>query len=271
MEAKERKRVSLRLMVRFLRDRPLSLVLGLFLGVMPAVLLPCAVLGALLLGEWDPGRRDEETLRTEGKEVTGYVAGIESDQSTTVNGDYPTVISYRFDADGEPRSGTMKTLENVAGWRSGTEVTVAYLGDQSIIVGVEPYVFPYWLVIAVHVSYIPIGMAFLVHCLLAARKKAILHTRGEMVTATVGRVDRAGPFWPFLRPKWWVTYAFEGKDGRTFRGKSLTTDCTIGERKAGGDEVDVLCLPGNEAVNCVKEQWVNSGPTTAPDADVARD
>jgi hypothetical protein len=109
-----------------------GLVIGIITGFVgiPILLLGVALLGMggwVFIWRYQESQKVVDVLR-EGEATRGQIVEIQQDHSVSVNGQYPWVIRYQFEANGQDHEGKVTTL-NQPGQRlqAGRAVCVLYL------------------------------------------------------------------------------------------------------------------------------------------------
>ena len=250
-----RRRVPFLRKVKWLGDRPAALTAGLVFGIAPLVtILPIALL--LWLHAWPCA--NYRAITKDGQTAPGQIVEVGADESTSVNGSNPHVLHYSFTVGGQTRTGTMKTMDSAAaGMTPGQAVTVRYLDDQSMIDGMEPYEFPFWIFAILIVPDVVVGIPLLAYVALGARRKARLYATGMVRKAQVVTLENTGG-WPLYATgtRFRITYSFKDDIGKETFGTAITRDLTLARERHKGDEILILCLPEDNRVNCLAEDAV---------------
>jgi len=251
--------VPWKLRLKWLRERPVALLLGVFLVGVPPALFPLHYWILTRIESQVAGGIDYHTLSRHGKDASGNVVGVSLGEDITLYGEQPWIVAYQFEADGREHSGEMKTLDRsvVADWQAGHPVHVKYLGPESMITDVKPYRIPIWKIYVICVvGNMGVGLPFLAYAIAGMRNKATLYRSGLLTRGKISAMRLATwlGFMPLFRFRFKVTYRFQDHDGNEVLGSSISTNVALLNGGKQGDPVDVLFLESRPEVNCLAEE-----------------
>jgi len=251
--------VPWKLRLRWLRDRPVAFLLGVFfVGFPPVMVLPqywaLSRIESQLAGDVDYGM-----LARQGKDASGEMIGVRIGEVTVFGRERPWVVEYRFVANGREHRAEMKTLDkhSPGDWREGHPVSVRYLGPESMITDVEPYAPTLWkLWIFGLCGEMTFGLPFLLYAIAGMRKKVTLYQSGALAKGRISAMHLATwlGFMPLFKFRFKVTYRFQDHDDKEVLGSSISTNVALLNGGKQGDPVDILFLGSRPEVNCLAEK-----------------
>ena len=193
---------------------------------------------------------NDAKIRATGKAAQGEVLRIEDTPGLTLNNVPPKKVTFRYKADGVEHedSVTVNSVE-VSEWKKGQPVAVLHVNGQAILADVHPVAFPIpaWLMITSIVSWLAVGISFLVYGLVGTQRKYQVLRRGVCRQGNLLSIETWNVFASSFPTGWFrATYTYVDSTGREWLGVSRTRELTLANHKRKGDPIEILVLPSDE-------------------------
>jgi hypothetical protein len=202
------------------------------------------------------GRYDFAGINKYGTEKTAKITSIESVKNISINYEHPSIISYAYDDNGQSTADKFETLDldKINGFTVGTEVKILAYQGQSIIKGLVPFSFPFYLFYILPAVFLIVGLPLLLLGLIPALKIFNLYKTGILKEAYIVSINSQGgmmlPISSF-KQNLLVNYFFYNEFGGQVFGESLTNDFLILTNKKAGDPIDIFVSEENEDKSCL--------------------
>ena len=244
--------VSLRTRLAIIRQYPLLLIfaVGSVLLSLTFFLLYSTIFA--IAGHNEPVP-DYDRIEAEGITTEGEIISIYTKTNITINNEHPTVISYNYARDGELMHDTFTTLapDRVNLLRVGDTITVRYLDDASMIEGLEPFEFPFNVILWIVATPFALAAVVLVIILLVQTQRIVhLYKYGEVKDASVISIAPSGTA---LGRQLEIYYQYATRLGPV-SGKSVSHDHALQFERKYGDTIKVFVSPNDESKSCVAPQ-----------------
>jgi hypothetical protein len=178
--------------------------------------------------------------------TTGVILDIETQYSTTVDNEHPSIISYRYQDNGREVKSRIKTLDpdKVSRLSVGDSVIVKYLDDQSMIASMEPFEFPIDLFLLIPGAFFVAGLVIALIVAFATQQEIMLFkqgkvTKAEVLSITRMRIGRSES----LK----VNYQYKGDSGRMHITEKRTKDISLANSLKSGDTIKIFVSPADES------------------------
>jgi len=242
--------VPLRLRIRLSFSNPLVAVAGAILLLGP---LPMFAVFSLVIFV-GPDQPDFDLINQNGQDAEGEIISCEVDDNTTINGRPPRTVTYRYSVDGVSREDRYSTMSvaKADSLRPGGKVKVKHFEGDSVIPGLAPGYFPWWIFMALPGLFAVVGLSLLLYPIIQGRKRVHLYERGALVSGKVISVEERGlafpamPF-PVMKREYNVAYSYGDGLGNDRVGRAKTADLTLIKSLEKEDAVKVLVDPVNPA------------------------
>ena len=242
--------------LNFLLDSPRAVISGVFFCIFPLLMaIPFTFLFSSLTNE-EP---DFDKVLNLGKDSKGIVLYKDIVSNITINGVNPIKIIYEYEVDGNKIKDSFQTMSvmSVKNWQKGEQIIVRHFDGDSIIPELEPVNFPFWIFLMIPFIFVIIGLPFLIYAVHRALKKKKLYSKGHERTAKIISMAPVGKFiFSFFKDRFQINYSYTQFNGQEGFGKSTTTDLSLINEKAKGDEVTILFDPNNEHLNCLVDDII---------------
>jgi hypothetical protein len=241
--------ISLQTRLSIIRQYPLLLIFTAASVVLSvAFFLLYSAIFAIV--ERDEPMPDYDKIEAEGVTAEGEITDIDTKTNITINNEHPSVIAYSYSRDGELMHDTFTTLDQnrVNFLLVGDTITVRYLDEASMIEGLEPFEFPFNIIIWIVATPFAIAAVVLIIILLLRTQKIVrLHKYGEIKDATLISITPSGLA---LARQLEIYYQYTTRLGPVF-GKSLSGDHALQFERKYGDTIKVFVSPRDESQSCV--------------------
>lgn len=256
------RKVSLFSFIRIFKSKKRTGLIGIIFSIMPIVII------APMLIFIGASRENFETynhkeIAEKGIEKTAKITAIDIRHNVTINGVNPVIISYEYRNDSRPVSDKFETLEveKAGEFKPGDTISVKTYNNESAIVGLEPYSFPFEMFFILPLIFLVIGIPLLLTALLPALRDYKLYKNGiiqegqvEYMTQYDGLpISGAGR-------KTIVGYSYISHGVKKF-GESSTTDSMVQYEKKRGDSIKIFVSEDGEKscliprIEVIKNGW----------------
>ncbi len=224
--------------------------LAIIFTLLPIIILfPLLItIGSLLKSPTD--NYDYDAIEKEGVTVQGIVTAIETKYNVRVNNQHPSVIHYTYQLQQQTHTDQFETMapEKVSRLQAGDAVTLKVRDGQSMMIGLPPFKFPFFIFFLIPLVFLFIGIGFWIFLLVVASKEIRLYKNGNMktarlvsISATTNRKNGSS---------YMVNYAYKDVMGQERYGASRTRDLTI-VNKSKGDPLQILVDMNDESKSCL--------------------
>lgn len=237
-------------MFRLAKQRPIQLRLFIAFLLIPTLYIATTYMTMYRYMSTDVPSVDYNEVNQRGQLAKGTVKGIEFSK-TPDQGDQPTVISYTYPTDDGTVSSKFQTLKP-GQIEVGNSIDVKYYDGESIILGLEPYSFPFYIYFIPAVPFLNIGILFAIYFLFTIGRQVRLFRRAVVRDAELISFTPT-PGFPFTvyGQKVQVRYRYQISGNNKVEGESTTRDLSITKEKKPGDTIKIFVAPDNEFVTCL--------------------
>lgn len=243
--------VNMATIFRLLKQKPGLLFTGILLtGLMVFIIVLLSIVISMI--NTDFKEIDHEKVSRHGKIGSAEITGIEEQTNVTVNNQHPFVIYYNYQVNDSIVSATFRTLESVKvnNLNSGDQIEIKYIGNESIITGLEPFSFPLEIVYLTIVPLLLIDIVVWVLLLYNVQKEVRLYKHGEVKNAELIAISPKS-FSMFSGRAMLIHYKYETSSGQKTFGKSSTDDYTMINTTKPGDLIKIFVSSGDEQQSCL--------------------
>lgn len=194
---------------------------------------------------------DYDQIMEKGSATTGKVTHIQTLYNVTINGVHPSIISYKYSANGRDIDAEFYVLETtkVDNLSVGDSLEVKYLNDESALTSFDQYngswvfIFP---LIFLLIGIIPISILWFI-----VSKTINLYKHGRVAVAEVLSMtrDQVTVRSIFSKPKLTSVVHYQYKDvmGKMLLGEAKTIDQAMINSIKTGDTIKIFVSPDNES------------------------
>lgn len=178
------------------------------------------------------------------------VTDIEIQENITINGDHPSIISYRYSVADKEFHSKYKILapDRTRNINVRDSIDIKYLDSSSVIVGIEPFSFPFDIFVIATLPIFILGIIALVVLYVRVRKEIELFKHGKVnEAAIISMTPRNGFGLTGFGARVVVHYQYKTSRGQQILAKSMTTDFSILNNKRQGDMVKTFVSADNES------------------------
>jgi hypothetical protein len=243
--------VALRTIIEVIRNRPRALTTGL---IFSSVGLFSLIAMTIIFSEMASNGPDVDydELNLKGVNTTGTITDIETQYNTSINNKHPSIISYRYTADGRELESTFTTLDpdRVSLMHPGDSVPVKHWNGASVITNLKPFQFPYWIIYAIEGVFLCIGLSLLVWLAIKTRKEIQLYKLGYISEAKVISMNsQTARSMGGQRLNVHYQYSSKYNPDNTFLGNSLSRDVSLLATFRQGDLIKIFVMPDDESIS----------------------
>lgn len=232
-------------------------------------LIPFAVgsmfLFIITLIDSDIPKADYAEINANGKLTTAVITDIETQSNVTINNEHPSIISYKYFDGGNETTGVYRSLDpdKINRMDVGDTVQVKYMAGGSMIVGLDSFQFPYYIILAVLIPFLIIGLVMLTILYLKIKGQLNLYKHGEVKDAEVVAITRKNGL-PLsgIGHAVIVHYQYKTSRGQSILGQCATDDFAILNSKKQGDPIKIFVSMDDESKSCliprleqIKNNW----------------
>lgn len=195
---------------------------------------------------------DYDNVSKNGKLTKAIVTDIETQSNITINNEHPSIISYKYNGGKEIES-QFRALDpdRINRMNIGDTIEVKYLAGSSIIVGLEPFEFPFGIFFKILIPLLIIGLIMLGLLYLRVRTGINLYRYGELKEAEIVSITiKNGLPISGIGQGVTVHYQYKTTRGQRILGESFTRDYAVLNNKQG-DLIKIFVSAGNESKSCL--------------------
>ncbi len=251
MAFREQRQVGLKTIFNLLQQWRALLIIGVVFTLIPFFF---AVILTSVTSLTDSGvpEVDYDLVDKTGKVVNARITGIETQSNISINNEHPSVISYEYAGDNGSTTGSYRSLDpdKIDRMNIGDTINIKQLNGSSIILGLEPFAFPFGIFAAILIPFLCIGLIVLTILIVKVRGKISLYQSGEVrdaelvsMTTKNGRYGHAQGVI--------VNYQYKSAMGQSVLGESYTSDLSILGSKHQGDLIKIFVSPEDDTKSCL--------------------
>ena len=217
---------------------------GLSIGYLTASIIAGSILLAVFSN--DGPKIDYERLSTQGQSTTGIITDIDTQYNITVNNEHPSIISYRYQANGTEVESEFETLapDKVSRLSVGDSIAIKYLDGQSMIASMESFEFPFELFLLIPGAFLVAGLVIALIVALATRKEITLFKYGKIAKAEVLSITRTRIG---RNESLSINYQYKSDSGQTHITEKRTRDVSLANTLKSGDTIKIFVSPTDES------------------------
>lgn len=250
---REPRQVGLKTIFDLLKQRRTLFTVGLVFTLLPFAFGTILLIVSSLLGS-DVPKVDYDQVNKNGKTTTATLTNIETQSNITINNEHPSIVSYKYSNGDKEIESQYKSLapDKIERMNIGDTIEVKYLGDSSIITGLEPFEFPYDMFLYILIPFLIIGLVMLTLLYLRVRNEIHLYRHGEIKEAEIiSMTPKNGLPISGIGQGVTVHYQYKTIRGQSILGESFTSDYSILGSKKQGDLVKIFVSMDNESKSCL--------------------
>ncbi len=253
-----RRQVSFATLFSLLMGRKIVAIMGIIFTAFPMMFIPFTfILASSLKQPYEKYNFSE--IEKNGKEKDAKITSIISLNNVSINGQHPQLISYKYEDIGTERSGKFETfdLDKTSNYNTGSNIKILVYQNQTMIKGLKPFLFPYYIFYLIPLVFAFIGIIFLWIGFAPALKIFNLYKTGIVKDAYIISINSIGGMLPFtwLNKDIRVNYYFFDEYGNKVYGESATTDLLMLNGKKTEDKVKIFVSEKNETRSCLVPQF----------------
>jgi hypothetical protein len=235
-----------------LRERGPVGVLGLVFTLSSVFLLLPMLLVMMATLRQPYERYDYAAIVREGTATTARVTDTRLLTNVQVNGESPRLITYTYNAGGQPRTDQFATFD-ATDLAAGSSVGIRARDGESVIPTLQPFAFPFGWFFILPGIFLLLGSIFLLIGLLPALRKYRLYRYGQVQEAIVQgiesrlvRMSRSSATQGYA-----VSYTYPGLHQAQLFGEDRTNDVLLVNEKKLGDKLQILVSETDETQSCL--------------------
>jgi hypothetical protein len=260
----EKRHVPVTAIFKLLRGRKPFGIIGLFFIIIS--LASVIVMFAVESKVSEPyAKYDHAAINQKGVNKDGVITGLDSKTNVSVNGEHPVVISYDYKEGGKTVSDKFQTfeLQKIANFKQGDAIKIKSYNNQSLIAGLEPYSFPFYLVLIGPTIFLLVGTIFFMIGFIPAYRIYKLYQTGIVKEATVFSMlaDSGNSRNNFGRAIIVNYYYFDSRSNKIF-GTTITSDLSVLHEMRPDDKTKIFVSETDETKSClvpktlaIKNKW----------------
>lgn len=199
---------------------------------------------------------DFKALAKNGIEKTGTVTGLKTVSNVEINGEHPKVVSYQYKNGDQPVVDKFETfdLDKIANVNVGSEIAILVYQNQSMVKGLTPFSFPFYIFYLFPGIFLAVGIPFLLIGLVPALRTFQLYKTGIVKDAYVVSMSlNSAAVSPLrgIRQNVLVDYYFWDAFKNKVFGKSRSTDLLLLNEKKSGDLIKIFVSETDETKSCI--------------------
>jgi hypothetical protein len=247
MTLKETRPVGFKTVLGLLKQKRTNFSLGIIFTLLPVAMGIMFLLITRLIDSDIPDA-DYTAVSNKGRLTTATITDIETQSNITINSEHPSIISYTYMDGNNKENGVYRSLDpdRIIRMDIGDTIQIKYLGDSSMIVGLDPFEFPFNLVFNILIPMLVVGIAMLTLLYFRIRSELNLYKHGEVKDAeVVSMTSKAG------RQGFTVHYQYKSTLGQRILAESFTNDYAILNGKKQGDTIKIFVSTDDESKSCL--------------------
>jgi len=249
---KEPRQVGLKTIFDLVKQKPQYLIIGIVFTLISFGFGATLILVSLLGSE--APKVDYEQINENGTTTTAKITNIDIQENITINNEHPAIISYDFNNGDKEIENQYKSLDSykINRMNVGDTIKVKYLAESSIVVGLEPFEFPYYIFLIIMIPLVTVGGIMLVLLYLRVRNTIALYRYGKIKDAEiVAMTPKHGLPISGIGQGVTVYYQYKTTRGENILGESFTNDYTILSSKKQGELIKIFVSLDNESKSCL--------------------
>jgi hypothetical protein len=251
--SREQRQVGFKTILALLKQRRMHLSVGVIFTLLPFAMGAMFLL-VTTLTDFDIPDADYDSITSNGKLTTATITDIETQRNITINNAHPSIISYKYVKEGVESNGIYRSLDpdKINRMDIGDTIQIKYLADSSMVVGLEPFTFPFDVLLNILIPFLVMGLMMLGLLYLRIRKELNLYRHGQVKDAEViSMTPKSGLPISGIGQGVTVNYQYKNTRGQSILGESFTSDYTILNSKRQGDTVKIFVSVDNESKSCL--------------------
>lgn len=205
---------------------------------------------------------DTETIRNKGTQQEAVVTNVREIGNVSVNGSSPKELSYTYKTGGKTLNDKFQTLDLslVDTIPVGSTVQIKTYNNESVILGLEPFIMPVQIFYGIPGIFLLVGSIFLLIGLLPALKNYKLYKYGvvkDAVIASMAPYTYSMSTRHNIKQGVKIDYYFTGRNGQKIFGKSVIDDYSVLHEKKSGDTIKIFTDPKDELKSTVVPRLEN--------------
>jgi hypothetical protein len=260
---REPRQVGLKTIFDLIKQKRVHFTVGLIFTLVPFAFGAIFLIVSTLIDS-DLPKVDYDSVKKNGKLTTATITDIETQSNITINNEHPSIISYKYNVDDKEIENQYRTLDpdRINRMNIGDTIEVKYLAHNSIIIGLDPFEFPFDIFFKVLIPFLIIGLTLLGLLYLRVSGEINLYKYGEIKEAEiVSMTPKNGLPISGIGQGVTVHYQYKTTQGQSILGESFTSDYTVLSNKKQGDLIKIFVSSNNDSKSCLipkLEQIINN-------------
>jgi len=221
-----------------------AILLGIFITLLSLFFFSLVALVPSLMREPYESSNYKE-IQNNGKNIQAVVINKKENLNITVNGEHPTVISYKFKYNNNEIFSKYRTLENdkVSNLKINDTVSIKYFKGETKIDSLEPFSFSIIPFLFIPLPFLIVGLLIILLSLkpYILEQKIIKFGKPKIGTITSVFTFSGFPITNFGKHIL-VNYSYDSETGEKLYGKSKIVNFNLLKNKKEGDQIDILVL-----------------------------
>lgn len=246
--------VRLKTKIELLKHRPVQTFVAIYLILFGVLFATFGVTLTLSFVDKTVPSVDYEEINKKGKLTIGEITNIETQYKLTINNEHPTIIGYKYKADGQEFNSKYQILapDKVSAMKIGDKIEIKFLDNESIINGIEPSSFPVWIFVLIPFPFFIIGIVLIIPSIMRFKKDLSLYKYGKVVDAElISMMPKSGFMFSSFGQRILANYKYQTSAGQNALGESIITDFSIINEKKQGDMIKIFVSEQEESKSCL--------------------
>ena len=229
----------------FFRNKPIA-ILAIVFTILPIMM----VLIFQMTNGVDIPKVDYEKVMEKGILTKGKITERTILTNQTINDVHPSIVTFEYLVGDKKKISRVKTLsvEKLKRLQNSISIDIKYLNDESVIVGLEPFEFPAFILL----MFLPFGLLFFGYLVFKVMNELKLYRYGEIKTAKLVAMvaDHGLPISGFGK-KIKLDYQYKTDNGKVILGSSTTNDYSLLNKLKNDDDIEIFVLPNDQTKSCM--------------------
>ena len=252
-----------------LQRYPVPFRLSIIFILLPLLIMLPAIFLIKSLTQSPVDKYNYKQIDQAGTPLKGRITHIRTEYATTVNSRHPSVISYNYMLNGKERSDEFKTLsqEKVQQMKTGDVIDVKAYNNESEIVNLAPFRFPFFVFYFIPLPLLLAGIAFGIYLITRVKKEITLYRNGNLKEAKIITIAEQIYRRTNIRNKIFnITYSYLTTSGRTISRTDRAINFNRIQSWKPGDTIKIFVAEHDESQSCLvpEDGLVKDQPASLP-------
>lgn len=247
------RQVGLKTILALLKQKGIHFSIGMIFTLLPFA-VGLIFLFITTLSDSGIPKADYKEIGDRGKLTVATITEIEVQGNISVNDEHPSIISYKYNnGNNDEAKGIYRSLnpDKIDRMNIGDSIQIKYLAGDSMIVGLEPFKFPFGMLYDIMTPFFVIGFISLILLYFRIRNELDLYRNGSVMQAELVSMTPKGLSFSGNGQGVTVHYQYKTTTGKRILGKSFTIDHSILNSKKQGDPLKIFVSETNESKSCL--------------------